>query len=78
MVNQRELMIMQRAASAEAAARNLEVRFEFVDGELQPVFPEELLKELFGLFELRGRKQKAAFKKLDNATVLILSEFTNY
>lgn len=77
MINYRDLMIMQRAAFAEAAARKLEVNFEFVDGALQPVFPEELLKELFSLFELRGRKQKVAFKKLDNATVLILSEFNS-
>jgi len=77
-MNKRDLSIMQRAASAEAAARDLEVRFEFVDGELQPIFPEELLNELFILFDLRGRKQTEALKKLNNATVLILSEFYSY
>ncbi len=74
MFTKKQLKILERAAATETKARSLEVRFEFVEDGIHPVFPESVLKELLEMFAMEGEKQDKYLVNLSYDTLLVLAE----
>ncbi len=74
MFTEKHLKILERAAAVETRARNLEVRFEFIENGIQPVFPELVLNQLIATFSMSSEEQDRWLVKFDHATLLVLAE----
>ena len=75
MCTQCQSEIIKRALANETSFYDDEgLHFEFVSGELTPVFPEKIVKKIFACFELVGEQQTEALLSLHPKTLEILSE----
>lgn len=74
MWSEKQLGILKRAIAEETNAQNMEVRFEFIDGEIQTVFPEGILNYILNLFYLDNETQLNGLRLLHPRTLEILSE----
>ena len=72
--SEKQVVILKRALAEETHAQNMEVRFEFIDGNIQTVFPEGILNYILNLFYLDNEAQIKGLRLLHPRTVQILSE----
>ena len=72
--SEKQVSILKRAIAEETRAQNMDVRFEFIDGKIQTVFPEGILNYILNLFYLDNEAQIKGLRLLHPRTVQILSE----